>query len=100
ELATAVQEGCRLTVVVFNDSAIAMIGVKQQHRGLARRGMDYSATDFSLVARGYGCEGFRVTQAGQLAATLKQAMACTGPAVVDVLVEPASYVEQIRSLRG
>lgn len=100
ELATAVQEGCRLTVVVFNDSAIAMIGVKQQHRGLARRGMDYSATDFSLVARGYGCEGFRVTQAGQLAATLKQAMACTGPAVVDVLVDPASYVEQIRSLRG
>jgi acetolactate synthase-1/2/3 large subunit len=100
ELATAAQAGCRLTVVVFNDSAIAMIGVKQHQRGLARRGMDYSASDFARVAQGYGCQGFRVTQAGQLATTLKEAMACTGPALVDVIVDPASYVTQIRSLRG
>jgi acetolactate synthase-1/2/3 large subunit len=100
ELATAVQAGCKLTVVVFNDSAIAMIGVKQSQRGLERQGMDYSPTDFSLVAKGYGCEGFRVSNAAELGATLKQAMASRLPSVVDVIVDPGTYAEQIRSLRG
>lgn len=100
ELATAVQARCKLTVVVFNDSAIAMIGVKQSQRGLARLGMDYSPSDFSLVAKGFGCEGFRVTDPAQLREALERAMACEGPAVVDVIVDPSSYSTQIRSLRG
>ena len=100
ELATAVQAGCRLTVVVFNDSSIAMIGVKQGQRGLERLGMDYSPTDFSLVARGFGCQAFRVDDPGRLEATLRTAFACEGPTLVDVVVDPASYPAQIRSLRG
>ena len=100
ELATAVQAGCKLTVVVFNDSAIAMIGVKQERRGLARRGMDYSPSDFALVAQGYGCAGFRVSEAAELGPTLQRAFAADGPALIDVLVDPSTYPAQLRSLRG
>ncbi|MBU1440233.1 MAG: thiamine pyrophosphate-binding protein [Gammaproteobacteria bacterium] len=100
ELATAAQAGCKLTVIVFNDSAIAMIGVKQNQRGLERLGMDYSPTDFAAVARGYGCEGFNVTREGELADTIRKALAAAGPAVVDVKVDPSSYPAQMRSLRG
>jgi acetolactate synthase-1/2/3 large subunit len=100
ELATAAQTGAKITVVVFNDSAIAMIGVKQSQRGFARRGMDYSHSDFAQVAQGFGCAGFRVTEPARLAATLEKAMACDGPALVDVIVDPATYHAQIRSLRG
>lgn len=100
ELATAVQAGCKLTVVVFNDSAIAMIGVKQGQRGLERLGMDYSPSDFSLVAQGYGCEGFRVSEAAELGPTLQRAFAADGPALVDVIVDPSTYPAQLRSLRG
>jgi len=100
ELATAAQAGCRLTVVVFNDSSIAMIGAKQHQRGLARQGMDYSPTDFSRVAAGYGCRGFRVEDPASLEPMLRQALAFEGPSVVDVVVDPSPYGEQLRSLRG
>jgi len=100
ELATAAQTGSRLVVVVFNDSSIAMIGVKQNQRGFERQGMDYSHSDFAQVARGFGCEGFSVDDPSQLAATIERALACTGPCVVDVIVNPETYHAQLRSLRG
>jgi acetolactate synthase-1/2/3 large subunit len=100
ELATAAQAGCKLTVVVFNDSSIAMIGVKQNQRGFDRVGMDYSPTDFAKVAEGFGCRGFTVQARDDLAPTFKQALACEGTTVVDVIVDHSTYQTQIRSLRG
>ena len=100
ELATAAQEGCNLVVVVFNDSAIAMIGAKQKQRGFERRGMDYSASDFAQVARGFGCIGWRVTDAAELAPAIEKALACDRPCVLDVVVDPETYDTQLRSLRG
>lgn len=100
ELATAAQNGCRLVVVVFNDSSIALIDVKRQRRQLPRIGMSYSATDFAEVARGFGCRGYRVEAPQDLAGALAQAFAGEGPAVVDVLVDAGAYHEQIRALRG
>ncbi|GAA4342744.1 acetolactate synthase large subunit [Pigmentiphaga soli] len=100
ELATAVQAGANLTVVVFNDSAIAMIGAKQHQRGFERVGMDYSATDFATVAKGFGAQGVRVTSREELPGALKAAYASAGVTVVDVIVDPSSYQQQLRSLRG
>ena len=100
ELATAVQQGCRLTVVVFNDSAITMIGLKQRSRKLSSLGMDYSDTDFAAVARGFGCAGFRAENPTELDASLKAAFAGGGTSVVDAVVDPTAYQAQLRSLRG
>ncbi len=100
ELATAAQAGCRLTVIVFNDSSIAMIGVKQNQRGFDRVGMDYSPSDFAQVAAGFGCTSFTVKERADLAPTIGKALACEGTTVVDVIVDHATYEQQIRSLRG
>jgi acetolactate synthase-1/2/3 large subunit len=100
ELATAVQAGCKITVVVFNDSDMALIDVKQRRRQLAKAGVSYSSTDFAQVARGYGAFGVRVEQPGGLAAAFEQAYAHPLPAVVDVVINPESYHDQIRALRG
>ncbi len=100
ELATAAQAGCKLTVVVFNDSSIAMIGVKQNQRELAREGMDYSATDFAQVACGFGCDGYRVTDPAALEDTLREALASPRTAVVDVVIDHRPYAALIKSLRG
>jgi acetolactate synthase-1/2/3 large subunit len=100
ELATAVQAGCKITVVVFNDSSIALIGVKQQQRQLRREGMDYSPTDFAQVARGFGCEGLRVTRADELDAAVATALAASRPVVLDVVVDHAPYPALVKSLRG
>jgi acetolactate synthase-1/2/3 large subunit len=100
ELASAVQAGCKLTVVVFNDSSMTLIGVKQRRRELPHAGVDYSSTDFAQLARGFGCAGWRVEEPAQLATALEAAMAAAGPAVVDVVIDPEPYHEQIRAMRG
>lgn len=100
ELATAVQKKCKLVVVVFNDSCLTLIWQKQRRRQLPNAGVDFSPVNFASVAQGYGCAGFRVEKPGELDAALAQALAADGPAVVDVVVEPHLYYEQIISLRG
>ncbi|MBN3846049.1 thiamine pyrophosphate-binding protein [Paraburkholderia sp. Ac-20342] len=100
EFATAVQAGCKLTVVVFNDSSMTLIGVKQRRRDLPHAGVDYSHTDFAQVARGFGARGWRVEDPAQLADALSAALAADGPSVVDVVIDPEPYHAQIRSLRG
>ena len=100
ELATAAELGCKITVVVFNDSAITMIGLKQKSRQFDRIGMDYQHTDFAMVGRGFGCEGFRATTAEELKNSLAKAFACKGPTVVDAVLDPSAYRQQLKSLRG
>jgi len=100
ELATAAQSGCKITVVVFNDSSIAMIGVKQAQRALPRQGMDYSDTDFAQVARGLGCDAWRVTDPAGLDSALREALASPRPALVDVVIDHRPYPVQLKSLRG
>ena len=100
ELATAVQNNCKLIVVVFNDSCLTLIEAKQRRRQLPNAGVNLSDVDFAAVARGYGCAGFRVESPEELRPALLAALAEDGPAVVDVVVDPSPYHEQIISLRG
>jgi acetolactate synthase I/II/III large subunit len=101
ELATAVQAGCRqLIVVVFNDSAMSMIEVKQRRRQFPARGMDYGATDFAAVAEGFGCLGLRVSSAEALPGALGQAFAAGRPALLDVAVDREAYHDLLPALRG
>jgi acetolactate synthase-1/2/3 large subunit len=100
ELATAAQNNCKLIVVVFNDSCLTLIEAKQRRRQLPNAGVNLSDVDFAAVARGYGCAGFRVESLEELKPALLAALAEDGPAVVDVVVDPSPYHEQIISLRG
>jgi acetolactate synthase-1/2/3 large subunit len=100
ELATAVQRKCKLVVVVFNDSCLTLIWQKQRRRQLPNAGVDLTPVNFASIAQGYGCAGFRVEKPQDLAPALSQALAADGPAVVDIVVDPQLYYEQIISLRG
>ncbi|MES3001460.1 MAG: thiamine pyrophosphate-binding protein [Pseudomonadota bacterium] len=100
ELATAKKLGCNLTVVVFNDAAITMIGLKQRSRQLPPLGMEYSPIDFAGVAQGFGCAHFRAESEAQLKAALDGAFKAGGLSLVDASINPASYYQQLRSLRG
>lgn len=100
ELATAVQNNCKLIVVVFNDSCLTLIEAKQRRRQLPNAGVNLSDVDFASVARGYGCAGYRVESLEDLKPAFIAALAEDGPAVVDVVVDPSPYHKQIISLRG
>lgn len=100
ELATAVQAKARLCVVVFNDSTLSLIAIKQRDRGMADAGVRPSAVDFTSVARGFGLKAFCATNEAEYAAALHDALASEAPCLIDVLVDPTGYRAQAKALRG
>lgn len=100
ELGTALQSGAKPIVVVFNDSALTLIGEKQKRRQLAAAGVDFCTTDFARVATGFGWTGIRVDRAEDLPAAFADALAATGPSLIDVVVDPFQYEAQITAIRG
>lgn len=89
-LATCVQEGLPITVVVANNHGLGMVRDNMKGRRIA---VDYSPIDFATVARGLGCDGIRVDRADALGDALAQgrrAAAAGRTTVIDVAVDPAA----------
>ena len=100
ELATAARLGCRIAVVVFNDSALSLIDIKQQRQQRESRGVRFGEMDHAAVAAGLGCRGWRVSATEPLTPALTEAFAHAGPVLVDVTVDPEAYTAQYEALRG
>ncbi|MDE0051881.1 MAG: thiamine pyrophosphate-dependent enzyme [Rhodospirillales bacterium] len=100
ELATAARHRCRIAVVVFNDSRLALIDIKQQRQQRESRGVRFGAMDHAAVARGLGCRGWRVEAGEPLTPALAEAFAHAGPALIDVTVDADAYTSQYEALRG
>ena len=52
-------------------------------------GLDLPGLDFVSLARGYGCDGRRITRPGDLGPALRAAMAMDGPYLLEVEINPA-----------
>jgi len=100
ELGTAIQYGATPVVVVFNDSALTLIGAKQKRRQLAAAGVDFSDTDFARIADGFGWWTRRVTDVADLAGAFAEAQQAGRAALIDVVINPAQYDDQILAIRG
>ena len=100
ELATARQAGGKIVCVVLNDAALSLIDIKQQRAQRPSIGVRYPASDFTAIAEGFGCRGWRVDRLADLEGALAQAFACAGPAVVDVRIDAGGYGSQLQRLRG
>ncbi|MDP7652087.1 MAG: thiamine pyrophosphate-binding protein [Rhodospirillales bacterium] len=100
ELVTAVRLNLGIVVVVFNDAALSLIDIKQQRQQRQSLGVRYPAVDLAAAARGLGCRAWQVDEGTPLEPILAEAFAGTGPAVIDVAVDPAGYGAQMASLRG
>jgi acetolactate synthase I/II/III large subunit len=100
ELATAAERNCALVVVVFNDAALSLIDLKQQARGLPRRGCRSMPVDFAAAARALGVDGEQVTTIADLPVVLACALASRRPRLLDVAVDPSGYPALFTSIRG
>jgi acetolactate synthase-1/2/3 large subunit len=100
ELGTTIQEQCAPVVVVFNDSALTLIGVKQRRRRLAPAGVDFVDADFAQIARGFGWEAWRVERSDDLRPAFERAAASSRATLIDVVIDPMEYDAQILALRG
>jgi len=100
ELATAVALRARLMVVVFNDAALSLIGIKTSGRMLPKGALLTPRVDFAAAMRAVGGAGFTVADATGLEAALDNALTSDGPTLVDVAVDPSGYPAIIAALRG
>lgn len=92
DLVTAVRYELPIVIVVLNNAKLGFISLEQQAKGLPDWGTDILNTNFVALARAYGAAGFRVTDPAALEATLEKARAETGPAVVEVVVDPHALI--------
>jgi acetolactate synthase-1/2/3 large subunit len=88
EVSTAVQYGMPVVWVVINDSQYGMVEHGMRSAGYQPVETAIPRTDFAEFGRSMGAEGVRVETEAELDAALRQAMAATGPFIVDVVVDP------------
>jgi acetolactate synthase-1/2/3 large subunit len=87
ELATAVQYGLPIIVIVVNNSSYGSIRVHQDRRFPGRAvGTDLVNPDFVAYARSFGAEGELVTTTDQFAAGLDRALRSAVPYLIEVRV--------------
>ena len=97
DLETCVRHRIDLVVVVFNDSALSLIEVAQKRRGYADCGVRYGPADFAAASAALGAWARRAHTIHELQESVKLARAHEGPAVVEVLIDPAEYVAHART---
>lgn len=100
ELCTAVEQQAQVIVIVFNDSALSLIDIKQQSRALASNGVRWQHHDFAGTMRALGGFGISVTTEQEFVTAMATALKIKGPSLIDVSIDPSGYPEQLKAMRG
>ncbi len=92
ELETARRLGTPVVVVVNNNSGfgqglVRVRALYERTGGNADETSRFGPTDFAAVARAFGVEGWRITEASEIRGALEGALALDGPCVVDVVTD-------------
>ncbi len=92
ELSTQAQQEMPVVNIVLNNGTLGWLNMWQKlyFDGLHQSVDLGDVQDFASVARGLGCDGFRVDHHDQLGDALDAAFGSNRPSVIDVLTDPAS----------
>jgi acetolactate synthase-1/2/3 large subunit len=95
DLALAAELGLPLVVVVLNDSALSLIKLKQRKMQLAPQAVDFESPRFDLLGQGFGAVAKSVRSLPAFEAALDEAVASRRFTVIDAVIDPAEYLEQM-----
>jgi acetolactate synthase-1/2/3 large subunit len=84
ELATAVELGLPVPIILWNNRGYGEIKTYMADRGIPQIGVDIYTPDFQAIARGFGCRALRVGGYAELRQTLREAVAAAGPTVLEI----------------
>ncbi len=93
EMETAARLKLNFTVMVWEDGGYGLIGWKQDNEFGRHTDLSFNNPDWLQLASAFGWSGHLCTNADNLQATLKQAMAEKGPSLV---VIPIDYQENVK----
>ncbi|MFB6177167.1 MAG: thiamine pyrophosphate-dependent enzyme, partial [Halobaculum sp.] len=87
EFTTAVKYGMDITHILFNDDELAKISKEQRTGGWPVWQTSLANPEFASFAENCGGHGVRVTERGELAPALSEALATDGPALVEIITD-------------
>jgi acetolactate synthase-1/2/3 large subunit len=100
ELRTAAREKLAIIIVVFNDSSLSLIEIKQIARRLPPAGVALGSVDWAAAATSMGVAGYRARTEAELADAIGRATATEGPSLIDVTIDRSNYPATFRAIRG
>jgi acetolactate synthase I/II/III large subunit len=89
DLETARRVGAPFVAIVFNNAASGYVKALQHavYGAGNYQSSDLTELDYAVIARGFGCHGIRVTDAGALAGAIREGLDNTAtPTVIDAVV--------------
>jgi acetolactate synthase-1/2/3 large subunit len=87
ELETAVRLKCNLVHLVWIDGAYDMVRFQEIAKYGRVSGVEFGPVDVAALADAFGATGMRIQEPGQIAPTLKKALATQGPVVIGIPVD-------------
>ena len=84
ELATAVEEGLAIPIVLWNNDSLAMIRDGMIKRGIPQIGVNPRNPDFIKIAEGFGCRAARPTSLEGFCDAVGAALGANVPTVIEV----------------
>ena len=100
ELRTAARENLRVRVIVFDDRDLTLIRMKQAQRGYREDGVSIGDVDWRAIAAGFGVCARIAEDERSLQAALRETAGHAGPVLIAARIDPATYVDMMRALRG
>lgn len=89
ELATIAKYNLPVKIIIFKNNAFGLIKWEQiAFEGNPEYGTELHPIDFAMVAKSFGVAGFTLDDPAQTETVLRQALAISGPAVVEAVIDP------------
>jgi acetolactate synthase-1/2/3 large subunit len=89
ELATAVQYGVGVIVLVINNNMYGTIRIHQENRfGGRATGTSLVNPDFVAYARAFGAHAEAVSKTAEFEGAFERALASRGPALIELRIDP------------
>jgi acetolactate synthase I/II/III large subunit len=100
ELETARRVGAKVVVIVFNDSSLSLIRIKQEAKGFTRRPLNFGLTRFDLLAAALGAHGVVAHDVDELRAAAADAVRRDESTLIDVRMTGSEYGRTLEAIRG
>jgi thiamine pyrophosphate-dependent acetolactate synthase large subunit-like protein len=91
ELATAVELGLPIAILLWNNDALQQIAEGMTERGIPEVGVRLRNPDFQALARAFGCRAVRPDSLADLQDAVRAAVIADGPTLIEVR-EDAGYL--------
>lgn len=88
ELATAVQYGVNVVIVLFNNSLYGTIRIHEENRLQGRtHGTELVNPDFKLLAKAYGAHGEKITSTQEFQPAFERSVQAGKPAIIELIID-------------